>query len=94
MFPENVSTYFEVFGARDAKGRMSFVGVLDTPEDDFALGSEGVRLIDAVVQHALGAVVLNVGDTVTVDGVAYRVRSTRFIDDGQIIEAGITRITS
>ena len=94
MFAENVHTYFQVFGVPCAKGRQSFVGVLDTPEDDFALGSEGVRLIDAVVQHALGAVILNVGDTIHVDGVAYRVRSTRFIDDGQIIEAGITRITS
>ena len=74
-----------------ATGQFSGTGILDQPgiieENGVAVVSTDYRLTCEATKF--GAIVYN--DTLTVAGIAYRVRDTRLIDDGSFCQIALSK---
>jgi hypothetical protein len=90
-FVDDVDVYLNDFGDVVVSGQITGLGILDQPgiieENGIAVVSTDYRL--TCKASLFGSLVYN--DTLTVAGVAYRVRDTRLIDDGLFCEIALTK---
>lgn len=87
---ENLDLFFEDFGVAVTTGAVSGLGILDMPTEIIAAGqvlSTDYSLTCKANQFGH----LKYGDSVTVAGVAYTVRETRFLDDGAFVEISLSK---
>lgn len=83
MFVESPDTFFDDFGLPCSKGATDFTALLDMPDTVFDVGGMSIQSSEYSLTFRTGEVSFAVGDAVTVEGVAYTVRSpANKLDDG------------
>jgi len=87
---EDLDIFLEDFGVTCTSGATTAKGILDMPSqvisDGMVLTTDFTLTARAT---AFGALIR--GAAITVDSVAYTVRETMLIDDGQFVQLGIQR---
>lgn len=87
---EDLSVFLNDFGVSVTAGPVSGLGILDMPTQIIAAGQ--VLSTDyALTCRADQFGTLQYGDSVTVAGVVYTVRETRFLDDGAFVEVALSK---
>lgn len=92
-FTEDLSVFFDLqgFGVPVVYKGITGVGILDMPSEILADGVVLSTDYKLTVQSSVFAEFLN-GDTVTVDGKAYKVRNPSLVDDGKITEVMLMKV--
>ena len=85
MLSENLDVFFDAFASAVVFGSITGKGILDAPSNVIA---DGMVLTTDYLLTVKTAQFGNAkyGDAITVDGVAYKVRESRQIDDGKLSE--------
>jgi hypothetical protein len=95
MFDSDLDTFLAEFGQRCLSGGLEFTAIFDRPDDVLGAASVGVvstsYQLTAKASDVAAAQIVR-GSTVTVDGVAYRVREALAQDDGSFSQLHLTRI--
>jgi hypothetical protein len=95
MFSENLDVFLADFSVPCSKGATPFLAILDTPDESLGIGIANamstmyeirVKTSDVQLTNLLG------GDSITVNGVNYKVRDTMLMDDGAFTRVTLTRI--
>lgn len=90
MFNENTAYFLADFGVDAVIGGVTFKGILDRPTDVLA---DGMMLSDSYdLTYATLDAVVQINASLTVDGVSYKVRDVRAIDNGTFSIASLSRI--
>lgn len=92
-FSEDLSIFFDLqgFGVPVIHKHVSGIGILDMPSEILADGmvlSTDYKL--TVQTNAFGQ--FSSGDSVTVDGIPYKVRNPNLVDDGKITEVMLMKV--
>jgi hypothetical protein len=92
-FTEDLSVFFDLqgFGVPVVHEGVTGVGILDMPSEMLADGVVLSTDYKLTVRSAVFNEFLS-GDTVTVDGVSYKVRNPSLVDDGKITEVMLMRV--
>lgn len=87
---EDLSVFLQDFGQTCTAGSVTGLGILDMPTQvisgDMVLSTDYTLTAKTADFGGLLA-----GDSITVGGVAYRVRDTRKIDDGAFVQIALQR---
>jgi hypothetical protein len=91
MLSENLDVFFDAFASPVVFGKITGKGIMDAPSNIIA---DGMILTTDYLLTVKTAVFgsAKYGDNLTVDGVAYKVRESRQIDDGKLSEILLTRV--
>jgi hypothetical protein len=88
---EDLSIFFDEFAVTVVKGAVTGKGILDMPTIMMADGSVLSNEYTVTVRFSeFGAPLY--GDAMTVDGAAYKVRDSRLLDDGKLVEISLTKV--
>lgn len=91
MLSENLDVFFGVFASDVTFGSVTGKGILDAPSNVIADGMVLTTDYLLTVKTAqFGSA--KYGDSITVDGEAYKVRESRQIDDGKLSEILLTKV--
>lgn len=90
---EELSSFFNDFGVSCTAGAVSALGILDMPTQVLA-GDQVLSTDYTLTAKASDFGNLLYGDSITVAGVAYTVREARLIDDGAIVELGLSKLAT
>lgn len=87
---EDLNIFVDDFGVSCTAGATTANGILDMPSQVI---SNGMVLTTDFTLTARTSAFGNLisGDAITVDGIAYTVRETMLLDDGQFVQLGIQR---
>lgn len=88
---EDLSVFFNEFAVTVSKGAVTGKGIFDTPTVMMADGSVLSNEYTVLVRFSEFGLPLY-GDAMTVDGVAYKVREARMIDDGKLVEVSLSKV--
>jgi hypothetical protein len=92
-FAEDLSVFLADFGVACSAGAVSFVGIVDQPDEILELARAGAVSRQYELTYRSDAVTLTRGGAVTVAGVAYQVREApRQVDDGAFSRALLTKV--
>lgn len=91
MLSENLDVFFGAFASDVVHGSVTGKGILDAPTNVIADGMVLTTdyLLTVKTAQFSGA---KYGDSITVDGTAYKVREARQIDDGKLTEILLTKV--
>jgi hypothetical protein len=93
VITEDLNLFLEDFGVTCTAGAVTAKGILDMPSQVVADGM--VLTTDYTLTcRAVDFGTLIYGDGITVAGVAYQVRETRLIDDGQMCEVSLSKLAT
>lgn len=91
MLVENLDVFFDAFGSDVVFGSVTGKGILDAPTNVIADGM--VLTTDYLLTVKTSTFSsAKYGDAITVDGVEYKVRESRQIDDGKLSEILLTKV--
>jgi hypothetical protein len=92
-FTEDLSVFFDLegFGVPVVHEGITGVGILDTPSEVLADGVVLSTDYKLTVRTGVFNEFLS-GDTLTVDGVSYKVRNPSMMDDGKITEVMLMKV--
>jgi hypothetical protein len=90
---EELSSFFNDFGVSCTAGAVSALGILDMPTQVLA-GDQILSTDYTLTAKASDFGNLLYGDAITVAGVAYTVKEARLIDDGAIVELGLSKLAT
>lgn len=91
MLSENLDVFFDAFASSVVFGGVTGKGILDAPSNVIADGMVLTTDYLLTVKTAeFGSA--RYSDSITVDGVAYKVRESRQIDDGKLSEILLTKV--
>lgn len=89
---EDLSCYLDDFGVTCKKGTTTFIGILDMPDTVYDLGGMSMQSTEYKLTYRSADASLSNGDALTVDGVAYVVRSPADkLDDGLFSAAKLSK---
>jgi hypothetical protein len=92
-FVEDTSAFLLDFGVNCTAGSVSFLGILDMPDSEFAANIGMVQSRDYKLTYLTSAINLKGGDAISVNNVAYKVRSApNTTDDGAFTEAMLSKV--
>lgn len=92
MFDDSADEFLEDFGTQCQFGDVTFLGILDKPDEEFGLGSASAQSRQYKLTYATAAVSLQRENSVLVGAVEYEVRgSPNTIDDGLFSEVELTK---
>lgn len=92
MFTENLSVFFnpKEHAVPVVAGSQHSFGNLEMPEKVIANGA--IITTEYALWYETATLDLSEGDTITVDGVSYKVRDTEKQSDGKVTVASLTKI--
>lgn len=92
MFDESPDNFLDDFGVPCSKGATNFTGLLDMPDQVFDLSGMPIQSSEYSLAFRGTDVTLAKGDSLTVDTVAYVVRSSpNKLDDGVFSAVKLTK---
>ena len=92
MFQELPDTFLDDFGAPCTFGAVSFKGIFDVPDNVFELGGASIQSNEFLLTFRTSDVSLARGNSITVSGISYFVRSPpNTIDDGTFTAVRLTK---
>jgi hypothetical protein len=91
MINESLDVFFVDFGVEVVKGSVKGVGILDAPTNVISDGSILTTDYLLTVQSSKFPNCLY-GDSITVAGIAYKVRESRQTDDGKLTEILLMKV--
>lgn len=90
MIVEDLAPFFADFGVPATAGAHSATVLFDMPQEEIFAGMQ--QSTEYVITFRSGDLPgLAAGNTITVDGVAYKVRQTTTLDDGKLTKAMLKR---
>jgi hypothetical protein len=90
---EDLSGYLADFGVPCSRGATNFIGLLDMPDNDFDVGGMSIQSTEYLLTFRSADITLAKGDAVTVNAIAYLVRSSdNLLDDGKFSAAKLSKI--
>lgn len=91
-FTENLDAFFNTndFAVSATFGATTGAVIFDTPDQNILSGE--VTTTEYRITYKSSLFTLNYGDTITVDGNSYKVRSVDLLGDGKISRAFLTKL--
>ena len=87
---ENLDAFFDDFGVTCTAGAVTALGILDMPSQ--VLLSDAILSTDyTLTTRASNFGTLKYDDSITVDGVNYKVRDVQFVFDGALVQISMQK---
>lgn len=94
MFDESPAVFLADFGVPCIANGHAFLGLLDRPDESLSIGDVAVMSTQYLLTAAtsdLTAANVREGTAITVNGVGYRAREVRQVDDGVFSQVELTK---
>lgn len=90
---EDLSGFLADFGVPCSRGATNFTGLLDMPDSDFDLGGISIQSTEYLLTYRSADITLDKGAALTVNAIAYLVRSSdNLLDDGMFSAAKLSKV--